>query len=77
MQGTQQFFSKEGAANNNDQLTTITADKPPVLEANRCNLTGLWKLPLHAEETEANENPPQNEAINVIFNLPSAHQNFL
>jgi hypothetical protein len=70
-------FSKEGAAIYNDHTTTITADKPPVLEANRCDLTGLWKLPLHTEETVTSKDPPQNEAINVIFNLPSAHQNFL
>ncbi len=54
-----------------------TATKPLVLEADRCNLTGLWKLPLHAEETAANKKPPHNEAINVIFDLPSACQNLL
>jgi hypothetical protein len=70
-------ISKEGAAIYDDHTTTITADKPPILEANRCNLTGLWKLPLHAEETAANGEPPHNEAINVIFNLPSTCQNFL
>ncbi len=70
-------FSKEGAAIYNDHTTTITADKPPVLEADRCNLTGLWKLPLHAEETAANKEPPHNEAINFIFDLPSACQNIL
>jgi hypothetical protein len=31
-------FSKEGAAIYNDHTTTITANKPPVLEADRCNL---------------------------------------
>jgi hypothetical protein len=70
-------FSKKGAAIYDDHTTTITADKPPVLEANRCNLTGLWKLPLHSEGIAANKEPPHNEAINVIFNLPSACQNFL
>ncbi len=65
-------FSKEGAAIYNNYTTTITADKPPILDADRCNLTGLWKLPLHAEQTAANKEPPHNEAINVIFNLPSA-----
>jgi hypothetical protein len=43
-------FSKKGAAIYDDHITTITANKPPVLEADRCNLTGLWKLPLHPEE---------------------------
>jgi hypothetical protein len=70
-------FSKEGAAIYNDHTTTITANKSPVLEANRCDLTGRWKLPLHAEGIAANGEPPHDEAINVIFNLPSACQNFL
>ncbi len=70
-------FSKEGVAIYEDYTTTITVDKPPVLEANRCNLTGLWKLPLHTEETAANKEPPHNEAINIIFDLPSACLNFL
>jgi hypothetical protein len=55
-------FSKEGAVIYGDHTTTITADKPPILEADRCNLTGLWKLPLHAEETATNKEPPHNEA---------------
>ncbi len=71
-------FSKEGAAIYNDYTTTITADKPPVLmEADRCNLTGLWKLPLHTEEAATNKDLLHNKAINVIFDLPSACQNFL
>jgi hypothetical protein len=40
-------FSKKGAAIYDDHTTTITADKPLVLEANRCTFTGLWKIPLH------------------------------
>jgi hypothetical protein len=70
-------FSKKGAAIYDDHTTTITANKPSILEADRCNLTGLWKLPLHPEKTAANGEPPHNEAINVIFDLPSACQNFL
>jgi hypothetical protein len=50
-------FSKEGAAIYNDYTTTITADKPPVLEADRCNLTGLWKLPIHTEEIATKKTP--------------------
>jgi hypothetical protein len=69
-------FSKKGAAIYDDHNTTITADKPPVLEADRCNLTGLWKLPLHPEGIAANKEPPHDEAINIIFDLPSASQNF-
>jgi hypothetical protein len=68
---------KKGATIYDDHTTTITADKPPVLEADRCNLTGLCKLPLHLEGIAANGEPPHDEAINVIFNLPSACQNFL
>jgi hypothetical protein len=71
------MFSKKGVAINDDHTTTITADKPPVLEADRCNLTGLWNLPLHPEGIAANGEPPNDKAINVIFNLPSAHKNFL
>ncbi len=70
-------FSKKGGAIYDDHTTTITADKPPVLEANRCNLTGLWKLSLHPEGIAANGEPPHDEAINVIFDLPRARQNFL
>jgi hypothetical protein len=70
-------FSKKGAAIYDDHTTTITADKLPVLEANRCDLTGLWKLPLHPEGIVANGEPPHDKAINIIFNLPSACQNFL
>ncbi len=66
-------FSKKGAAH----TTTITANKPPILEANRCNLAGLWKLPLHPYGKMANGEPPHNEAINVIIDLPSTCQNFL
>ncbi len=60
-----------------DHTTAVTANKPPVLEVNRCNLTGPWKLPLHPEGIAANKEPPHGKAINVIFDLPSAHQNSL
>jgi hypothetical protein len=70
-------FSRKGVAIYDDHTTTTTADKPPILEANRCDLTGLWKLPLHPEGIAANREPPYNEAINVIFDFPSACQNFL
>jgi hypothetical protein len=70
-------FSKKGAAVYDDHTTTITANKPSIPEADRCDLTGLWKLPLHPEGIAANGEPPHNEAINIIFGLPSSHQNFL
>ncbi len=34
-------FSKKGVTIYDDHTTTITANKPPLLEADRCNLTGL------------------------------------
>ncbi len=39
--GCTKVFSKKGAVIYDDHTTTITADKPPVPEADRCNLTGL------------------------------------
>jgi hypothetical protein len=50
-------FSKKGVVIYDDHTTTITANKPPILEADRCNLTGLWKLPLHPEGIAANREP--------------------
>jgi hypothetical protein len=70
-------FSKKEGVIYDDHTTTITADKPHVLEANRCNLTGFWKLPLPPEGIAANGEPPHNEAMNIIHDLPSACQNFL
>ncbi len=40
-EGYTTVFSKRGEAIYDDHTTTITANKPPVLEADRCNLTGL------------------------------------
>ena len=60
-----------------DYTTTILASTPPVLNAGRCDRTGLWKLPLDDKSKETNMNSPTNEAINAIFNLPSTHQTFL
>jgi len=63
-------FSKAGAAIYNDYTTTISASNPPIFDADRCDHTGLWKLPLDDKTKE-------KEAINVIFDLPSARQTFL
>ena len=59
------------------QLSPPTS--PPVLDANRCNLTGLWKLPLQEDNQDDNRSPPQQqgEPINVIFDLPTTRQTFL
>jgi hypothetical protein len=72
-------FTKTGAATYDDHTTIITANKPPVLNIDWCNLTGLWKLPLQAEHHDNNRSPQQKQgkAINVIFDLPSACQTFL
>jgi hypothetical protein len=70
-------ISKKGAVIYDDHTTTITADKPLILEADRCNLTGLWKLPLLPEGIVANGEPSHDKAINIIFDLPSSCQNIL
>jgi hypothetical protein len=70
-------FSKGGAAIYDDYTTTISASNPPVLDADRCKSTGLWKFPLDNNTKETNIKLPTNEAINAIFDLPSARQTFL
>ncbi len=40
-------FSKARAAIYDDYTTTISASNPPVLDAERCDHTGLWKLLLN------------------------------
>ena len=70
-------FSKAGAMIYDDYTTKISASNPPVLDANRCDSTGLWKLPLDDTIKETSTNSPTNEAINAIFDLPSARQTFL
>ena len=70
-------YSKAGAVIYDDYTTTILASNPPVLDADRCDRTGLWKLPLDNKIKVTNMNSPTNEAINAIFDLPSARQTFL
>jgi hypothetical protein len=43
--GNTTVFSKTGAAIYDDNTTTITTNKPPVLDANRCNTTSARGLP--------------------------------
>ncbi len=69
-------FTKKGAAIYNDYTTKITTSKPLVLNTDRCNHTGLWKLTLDDQNKKHHKSPPENEAINVISNLPSARQSF-
>jgi len=71
------IFSKSGAAIYDDYTTKISTSNPPVLDAERCDQTGLWKLPLDTTGTATHDTPPTNEPINVIFDLLSARQTFL
>jgi hypothetical protein len=60
--------------------TTITADQPPILNAPRCELTGLWELPLKPLQTTSSNTRSavtQPETVNVIFDLPSTCQTLL
>jgi hypothetical protein len=75
--GYMMVFTKDGAAIYDDYATQVMANTPPVLEADRCDHTGLWKLPLHARQKEPHEHQHPTEAINVDFDLPSACQTFL
>jgi hypothetical protein len=72
---------KKGKATIYDALTTmITADQPPILDAPRCKLTGLWELPLEPLQTTSSDTrsaATQPETINVILDLPSTLQTLL
>ena len=72
-------FNKNGAAIYYDYTTKITATSPPVLESERCEHTGSWKLDLNPAAslpTPEGQAAPL-ETINVIFDLPSARETFL
>ena len=72
-------FNKNGAAIYDDETTKITTTSPPILESERCEHTGMWRLDLNPATspptTEAQAAP--HETINVIFDLPSACDTFL
>ena len=72
-------FNKKGAAIYDDYTTKITATSPPVLESERCEHTGMWKLDLNPAATLTTPTDPAapHETINVIFELPSARDTFL
>ena len=62
-----------------DETMEINATCPPVLESKRCEHTGMWRLDLNPGTplpTSDGQAAPQ-EAINVIFDLPSARETFL
>ena len=78
--GCTMVFSKTGAAVYDDTTTRVTANKPLVMEAPWCALTGLCKLNLDLEKeekTNAEVNQPTTDTLNVIFDLLSAKQTFL
>lgn len=64
-----------------DNTTKVTANKPCVLSAPRCNSTGLWKLPLSPNYPAGrNTKAPlqsHEEGVNTVFDLPSSRQTFL
>ena len=73
-------FNKEGAAIYDNETTQITATSPPVLESERCEHTGMWKLDLNPATSLPNQQKDQaapHETLNVIFELPSARKTFL
>jgi hypothetical protein len=78
--GCTMVFSKTGAAVYDDTTTRVTANKPLVMEAPWCALTGLCKLNLDLEKEEkkdAEVDQATTDTINIIFDLPSAKQTFL
>jgi hypothetical protein len=72
-------FNKNGAAIYDDYTTKITATSLPVLESDRCEHTGMWKLDLNpaASLPTPKDQAAPLETINVIFDLPSTRETFL
>jgi hypothetical protein len=73
-------FEKGKATIYDALMTTIMADQPSILDAPRCELTGLWELPLEPLQTTSSNiksAATQPETTNVIFDLPSARQTLL
>ncbi len=71
-------FEKNIANVYNKSTTTVTASKRPVLQAPRCQTSGLWTMGIDPSkrtgETEADATP---ESINALFDLPSTKQTAL
>ena len=71
-------FEKSIANVYDKATTTVTASNKPVLQAPRCQITGLWKMGLepsnNAGTTETVMTP---ESINALFDLPSTKQTAL
>ncbi len=70
---------KDGAIIYNVNPTAITASNPPILESNRCQHTGMWRLNLNPKNPNTHSPDKQHvipETINVIFDLPSSCKTF-
>ncbi len=70
---------KDGVAIYNNNTTVITASNLPILESDRCQHTGMWRLNLDPENPNTHSPDKQHETlemINVIFNLPSSRKTF-
>jgi hypothetical protein len=74
-------LTKNGAAIYDDNTTTaITASHPPILESDRCQHTGMWRLNLDPKNPNTHSPDKQHvtpKRINVIFDLPSSRNTFL
>jgi hypothetical protein len=66
-------LTKDGMAIYDDNTTAIAASNLPILDSNRCQHTGMWRLNLDLKNPNTHRPDKQHvnfEMINVIFNLP-------
>jgi hypothetical protein len=70
---------KKSIANVYDKATTtVTEPNNPVLQAPRCQMTGLWKMRLEpTNNTLVTQTATTPESINALFDLPSTKQTAL
>jgi len=68
-------FEKNIAIVYDKATTTVTASKRPVLQAPRCQTSGLWTMGLEpSKRTGKTEAAATPESINALFDLPSTKQ---
>jgi hypothetical protein len=84
-------FDKKSAKTYDATTTMISATEQSVLEAPRCTSTGLWLMPLDADEGKENDDHHKgnierenasniegaSEKANAIFKLPSTRQTIM
>ena len=71
-------FEKNIANVYNKSTTTVTASKRPVLQAPRCQTSGIWTMGLEpSKRTGKMEAAATPESINALFDLPSTKQTAL